>query len=68
MRTNLKMFRVKVGLSQEDMSKRIGCSRATYSAIERGARTGNLSFWNKLSMAFALPSNEMHELFKTDDE
>ena len=59
MRTNLKLFRVKAGLSQAEMSKKIGCSRATYSAIESGTRNGTMSFWNRFQQAFVLPSNEM---------
>ena len=33
-RTNLKIFRVKQHLTTEEMAKRIGCIRPTYSAIE----------------------------------
>lgn len=67
MRTNLKLFRVKLGLSQEEISHDLDCCRATYSAIENGTRRGNMSFWNKLQERFAIPSCEMWELMKDDE-
>ena len=66
MRTNLKLLRVKVGLSQEEMSNKIGCSRATYSAIEKGARTGGCKFWEQLQQAFFIPSSEMWDLMRNE--
>ena len=68
MRTNLKVFRVKLKLSQEEMAKKIGCTRATYAAIENGTRNGRHVFWKKLQAAFDIPENEMWELMKIDEE
>ena len=65
-RTNLKIFRVKQGLSQEDMAKRIGCIRPTYSAIENAKRTGRKAFWSDLQFAFGLTDDEIVELMKID--
>lgn len=62
MRINLKIFRVKHGLSQEAISEKIGCKRGTYSAIECGVRSGKPSFWQKLQKAFDVPDAEMWEL------
>lgn len=67
MRTNLKLFRIKLGLSQVEISEKIGCSRVTYSAIENGTRNGGMSFWNTLQQKFAIPSCEMWELVKHDE-
>lgn len=67
-RTNLKLFRVKNKLSQAAISEKIGCQRATYSAIECGKRSGRKDFWNKLQQAFNVPEGEMWELMKLDAE
>lgn len=66
MRTNLKVFRIKQGLSQVEISSKIGCNRATYSAIENGTRDGTFKFWNKLQQAFELPNCDMWELIRND--
>lgn len=61
-RTNLKLFRVKNNLTQEEIAEKIGCIRATYSAIENGKRTGRNNFWDDLQVAFALTAAEIEEL------
>lgn len=66
MRTNLKIFRIKQHLSQTEISEKIGYSRATYAAIESGARCGRQTFWRDLQRAFQLPDAEMWELMKND--
>lgn len=67
-RTNLKLFRVKMKLSQEEMAKKIGCIRATYSAIESGKRTGRQTFWRDFQKAFNIPDAELWGYMKTDEE
>lgn len=66
MRTNLKLFRVKHNLSQEEICHRIGCSRATYAAIENGVRSGRMQFWSDFAKAFAIPPAELWELSKDE--
>lgn len=66
-RTNLKVFRIKQQLSQTDIAAKIGCSRATYSAIENGARNGRTYFWNELQRAFDLQGAEVWELMQIDE-
>lgn len=66
MRTNLKIFRIKKHLSQGEISQLIGCSRATYAAIENGARCGRQSFWKDLQQAFSLPDAEMWLLMQNE--
>lgn len=66
MRTNLKVFRIKNRLSQTEISEKIQCSRATYAAVESGARCGRQAFWNDLQKAFSIPDSEMWELQKND--
>ena len=67
-RTNLKIFRVKNKLSQEKMAAKIGCTRATYSAIEKGKRDGRRAFWLDFQTAFDVPDGELWGLMKRDDE
>lgn len=66
-RTNLKLFRVKQKLSQEAMAEKIGCKRATYSAIECGKRQGRHNFWAGLQAAFCISDSDMWELMSCDD-
>lgn len=66
MRNGLYMFRHGKRLSQQAMAEKIGCSRATYSAIENGARNGNMTFWRKLQTAFNIPDAELGGLMRND--
>ena len=68
MRMNLKLFRVEKNLSQDEMAKKIGCSRASYSAIESGQRGGRKTFWNDLQAAFRIDSDAMWDLMKNDEK
>lgn len=67
MRTALKQFRVGVHLTQEEMAEKIGVSRATYSFVEKGKRSGNAEFWNNLQKAFDVPDSDMWQLQKLDE-
>lgn len=67
LRTNLKVFRIQHVLSQEEIAAKIGCSRATYSAIENGTRAGRQMFWNSLQNAFDIPDADMFGLMKNDE-
>lgn len=66
-RTNLEVFRIRKHMTHEEISKEIGCNRATYSAIEGGKRDGRQAFWKKLQAAFDIPEAEMWELMKNDE-
>lgn len=61
-RQNLYMFRCSKRLSQNGISEKIGCTRATYSNIEIGKRNGRASFWDKLQKAFDLTPSELEKL------
>lgn len=67
-RTNLKIFRVKKQMTQEEFSKRIGYRRQTYAAIENGKRDGRQTFWKDLQNAFNIPDGEIWELMKIDKD
>ena len=62
MRSNLKAFRAKKNLNQEQMSNLLGISRITYSAIETGERRGSSAFWERLQAVFNVPNADMWEL------
>jgi DNA-binding XRE family transcriptional regulator len=68
MRMNLKLFRVSQKMTTEEMSKRIGCQRSTYSAIEAGKRDGRVKFWYSLQDAFGLENSELGELMQNEQE
>ena len=67
-RTELKLFRIRQGLSQEGMAKRIGYNRNTYAAIERGERDGRPRFWERIRTEFDLRESELKELKRKNDE
>ncbi len=62
MRTNLKIFRVRLHLTQAEIAEKIGCTRATYTAIECGKRDGRKTFWRDLQTAFNIPDADMWAL------
>lgn len=68
MRTNLKVFRTARKLRQTDIAYDLGVSRATYSFIERGERSGNAEFWQKLQRVYNVPDEQMYALMKVDEE
>ena len=68
-RRNLKVFRVKHGLTQSEMAAKIGVSRSIYSDIETGRREScSMAFLRKLQAAFNIPDAEMWALSKIYDE
>ena len=50
----------------EEMAKKIGCTRATYSAIEAGNRDGRRTFWKDLQRAFNISDEDMWALMKNE--
>lgn len=67
-RRNLKVFRVKHGLSQAQMAEKIGVARSVYAQAESGKRGCSASFLTKLQKAFNVPDADMWELTKIYDE
>lgn len=67
MRTNLKIFRIRQHMSQAEISEKIGCSRATYTAIENGKRAGRPQFWKDLKKAFGLCDADMWKLMMNEE-
>lgn len=67
-RRNLKVFRVKHGMSQAQMAEKIGVARSVYAQAESGTRGCSASFLKKLQSAFNIPDSDMWELTKIYEE
>ena len=68
MRKKLKLFRVGLGMSQEQFSVKIGYSRGQYARIEHGERNVTLKFLNALCKAFDMTITEAQNLTVKDEE
>lgn len=68
MRTDLKVFRVKQKMTQEEFANKIGFSRSQYALIEQGNRNGTIDFWDKLKNTFEIPDTNMWRLMQNDKE
>lgn len=66
-RHNLYMFRCERKLTKGQMAKILGCSRTTYSNIERGLRDGEQKVWSALQREFNVPDSEMWVLQKLEE-
>ena len=67
-RINLKIFRIRQGLTQADMAARVGCARDAYCAIEAGKRDPSVNFFCALQDAFGIPDEKMWELVLRESE
>lgn len=67
-RTQLKLLRIKHGLTQDKMAMRLGYSRNQYQRIEAGTQGVTLKFIVALSNAFGVSIGEAKELAKRDNE
>lgn len=66
-RVNLKVFRVKNLLTQEEMAQKIGLSRYSYIMLESGKRDFKISTLKKFKKAFNLTEDEMIKLIEKGD-
>ena len=62
MKNNLRLYRVKHGLTQEDLSKKLEVSRQTINAIENNRYFPSLELGLKLSEIFKCTVNEIFSL------
>lgn len=67
-RRELKVLRAKHGLTQAQMSEKIGVSRSIYSQVETGQRRCTLDFLEKLQTAFHIPNAEIWKYSKIFEE
>lgn len=61
-RRNLKVFRVKHNLTQQQLADQLGVSVSTYNLVEGGNRRGSIEFWTKLQQQFNLEGGDVWEL------
>ena len=66
--TSLKILRVRQGLTQEEMAKKLTMSRQAYAKIENGQGDGNITFWSKVQRIFNISSEEMWDLINDEAE
>lgn len=66
--TSLKILRVRQGLTQEEMAKKLNMSRQAYAKIENGQGDGNITFWSKVQRTFNISSEEMWDLINDNAE
>lgn len=67
-RRNLKVLRVKHGLTQKQMAEKLGISLFSYGRIESGNRKCSIDFLTKLQQAFNIPDSDIWEYTKTIEE
>ena len=65
-RTNLKIFRIRQDMTQDDMARRVGCNRSFYSAVEGGRSNPSVEFFMELQKAFNVPDEKMWELVRLE--
>ncbi len=63
MKNNIKLYRVKFGLTQDDLSKRLEVSRQTINSIENNKYFPSLELGLKLSRIFEC---KVEDLFSLD--
>lgn len=61
-RLNLKMFRLKHNLTQEEMAKKLGIAKITYVNIELGKANPSFGLLETFSVVFEY--DDIWELFK----
>ena len=65
---SLKILRVRRGLTQEEMARKLTMSRQAYAKIENGQGDGNITFWSKVQRIFDISSEEMWDLINDRQE
>lgn len=65
MENNIKLFRAKLGYTQEDLAKKVNVTRQTIIALEKGSYTPSLELAFKLSDLFQVPIEEI--FYRTED-
>ena len=62
--TCLKIWRIRRGITQNELSNLINFSREYISDIERGKNIGSMHFWFTAKIALAVSDDEFSELCK----
>lgn len=67
-RTELKLFRIRQKLTQEQIAEKLGYSRGHYARFENGDADMTLRFLQALQTAFKISFEEAKEVAKRDNE
>lgn len=67
-RTELKLFRIRKKLTQEQAAEKLGYSRGHYARFESGEADTTLRFLEALETAFGISFEEAVGLAKRDNE
>lgn len=65
MENNIRLFRAKLGFTQEDLAKKIAVTRQTIIALEKGSYTPSLELAFKLADLFDVPIEEI--FYRTEE-
>jgi putative transcriptional regulator len=61
-RNHIKEYRLRRGLSQEELAKAVGVSRQSINSVERGRYTPSLALALKFARLFGCPAEQLFEL------
>lgn len=68
MRTRLKVFRIKLKLTQEQFAEKMGYGRMTYANVENGKRNPSKGFCTALGKTYGLSLSKVSELMIIDED
>lgn len=58
-RMSMKLLRISLFLTQEEMAKNMGYCVTQYLRVENAERDGTLKFWRTYQKTFAIPDADM---------
>ena len=67
-RTELKLFRIRKKLTQDQIAEKLGYSRGQYARFENGDADTTLRFLQALEKAFDIPFVEAQRITLRDNE
>ncbi len=60
----LRLLRVRNGMTQDAAAKACGFSRSQWGEVEKGNQQGSRKFWEAVQKHFSVPDAEMWKLMK----
>jgi transcriptional regulator with XRE-family HTH domain len=67
LRTTFKERRKRLGLSQEELARRVGVSGPAIWAIENGVKTGRVSTWDRLEEILGVPQQILRRMDRPEE-
>lgn len=64
----LKIFRIKKGLTQEQIAEKLGYDRNTYSRVENCKQDPTIKFCKAFARAFGMTLDEVENLMRDDNQ